>query len=157
MPRWKVPPPTVHRRISKRSYVRSRRPVSLEVLAHVPADFFHCGHCECLFGVAGIGKSVHSEIQTSYPQDVLEEAKRLMEWLWTLSERYGECLRIRVVDLHSIEGFFNSLRYGLRRDPAFIVDGEATQTGWEPDALDQLLERRCARRTIRDGVGHGST
>jgi hypothetical protein len=125
-------------------------PVLLEVLARVPTDFFHCGHCERLFDVAGIGESMHREVRTSYPPEMLDEAKRLSRWLSALSKRYGAGLQIRVVDVHSMEGFFKSLRHWLRRYPAFIVDREVTHVGWEQADLDQLLEARVTRRTVCD-------
>jgi hypothetical protein len=121
------------------------QPVLLEVLAYVPGDFFHCSHCERLFDVAGIGASVHREIHTSYPPAMLEEARRLATWLQDLSARYGERLRIRVVDAQSLEGFFKSLRYWVRRYPAFIIDRRTKYAGWEHAALDRLLEEHMAQ------------
>lgn len=124
---------------------RTENPILLEVLARVPTDFFHCGHCERLFDVAGIGESLHSEIRASYPPEMLQEAERLRERLSALSQRYGARLEIRVVDVHSVEGFLKSLRYRLRRYPAFIVDHQTTCAGWEQEELDRLLEARVAR------------
>jgi hypothetical protein len=116
-----------------------RQPALLEVLAHIPTDFFHCLHCEQFFDAAGIGASVHREIQTAYPPVMLEEAGRLAAWLQDLSARYGEQLHIRVVDPQSLEGFFKSLRYWVRRYPTFIINHRTKYTGWEPAALERLL------------------
>jgi hypothetical protein len=114
-------------------------PVLLEVLAHIPTDFFHCSHCERFFDAAGIGASVHREIQAAYPPEVLEEAGRLATWLQDLSTRYGEQLRIHIIDPQSPEGLFKSLRYWVRRYPTFIINRRAKYTGWEPAALERLL------------------
>jgi hypothetical protein len=114
-------------------------PVLLEVLAHIPTDFFHCSHCEQIFDVAGIGAAVHREIQAAYPPKVLEEAQRLATWLQDVSAQYGEQLHIRIVDPQSVEGFFKSLRYRVRRYPTFIINRRAKYTGWEPAALERLL------------------
>jgi len=38
------------------------RPVLLEVLVHVPTDFFHCAHCERLFDAADLAAPVHEEM-----------------------------------------------------------------------------------------------
>ena len=122
------------------------QPVLLEVLAYVPTDFFHCLHCERLFDVAGIGVPIHREIQTSYPPEMLEEAERLATWLQDLSVRYRGRLHIRVVDPQSLEGFVKSLRYWVRRYPAFIINRRTKYTGWEPAALERLLEERIVQQ-----------
>jgi hypothetical protein len=116
--------------------------IDLEVLAHMPTDFYHCSHCERLFEAAGIGTAVHREMQAAYPPEILEEAERLATWLRDLSARYGEQLQIRIVDPQSVEGFFKSLCYQVRRYPTFIINRRAKYTGWEPAALERLLERR---------------
>ncbi len=82
---------------------------------------------------------MHREIQTTYPPQMLEEAGRLAAWLQDLSVRYGERLRIRVIDPQSPEGFFKSLRYWARRYPAFIINHHTKYTGWELAALERLL------------------
>jgi hypothetical protein len=117
-------------------------PVLLEVLAHIPTDFFHCLHCERLFAAADIGAPVRREIRSSYPPDMLEEAERLTAWLLELSARYGEQLHIRVVDPQSAEGLFKSLRYWVRRYPAFIIDRRTKYTGWEPITIEHVLADR---------------
>ena len=114
-------------------------PVLLEVLAHVPTDFFHCSHCERFCDAAGIGAPVHREMQAAYPAEVLEEAGRLATWLQDLSTRYGEQLRIHIIDPQSPEGLFKSLRYWVRRYPTFIIDHQTKYTGWDRAALERLL------------------
>lgn len=115
------------------------QPVFLEILAHVPTDFFHCLHCERLFDAAGIGAQVHREIQTAYPPEILEEAERLATWLQDLVARYGERVHIRIVDPQSAEGFFKSLRYWIRRYPAFVVNQREKVTGWDLANVERLL------------------
>ena len=126
------------------------QPVLLEVLAHIPTDFFHCLHCERLFDAAGMGASVHREIQADYPPEILQDAERLGIWLQDLSARYSERLHIRVVDPQSPEGFFKSVRYWVRRYPAFVINRQIKHTGWETAALDRLLEEQMARDASRD-------
>ena len=117
-------------------------PVLLEVLAHVPTDFFHCSHCEQLFEVAGIGAAVHREIRTDYPPEMVQQAGRLATWLQGLSTRYGDHLHIRIVPPQSLEGFLKSLRYRVRRYPAFIINRRKKYAGWELAALEALLADR---------------
>jgi hypothetical protein len=119
--------------------VPTPQPVLLEILAHVPTDFFHCLHCERLFDMAGIGAPVHGEMQADYPSHVVDEAARLATWLQDLSARYGEQLHVRIIDPQSLEGFFKSLRYWVRRYPTFIIDRRTKHIGWELAALEQLL------------------
>lgn len=121
------------------------QPILLEVLAYLPTDFFHCAHCERLFDTAGIGASVHREIQAEYPPEMLEEARRLAAWLQDLAARYGEQLHIRVVDPQSPEGFSKSLRHQVRRYPTFLINHRTKYTGWEPAALDRMLEKHIAQ------------
>jgi len=133
------------------------QPVLLEVLAHIPTDFFHCSHCERLFDVAGIGAPVHQEMRAAYPPEMLEEAAHLAAWLQGLSDRYGEQLRIRVVDPQSLEGFFKSLRYRIGRYPTFVINHHTKYTGWEPAALDRLLKKRIVQSVSCDQNGGART
>jgi hypothetical protein len=80
---------------------------------------------------------------------MLEEAERLAAWLQDLSARWGERLHIRIVDPQSLEGFFTSLRYCVRRYPAFIVNRHK-YVGWEPSALDRALEEQMTPGLPRD-------
>ena len=121
------------------------QPVHVEVLAHIPTDFFHCSHCERLLDAAGVGASAHRENRAAYPPEVLQEAERLATWLQDLSARYGDQVHVRVVDPQSAEGFFKSLRYWVRRYPTFVVNRCIKYTGWEPGVLDRLLEEQVAR------------
>jgi len=131
------------------------QPTLLEILAHVPTDLSHCSHCERLFDVAGIGSSVHREMRGAYPPEILAEARRLATWLQNLSTRYGNRLHIRIVDPQSPEGFLKSLRYGVRRYPAFIINRRAKYVGWEPTALDRLLAQHLSAPTASDTGGTG--
>ena len=126
------------------------RPVLLEVLAHIPTDFFHCLHCERLFDAAGVGASVHQEIQADYPPEILQDAERLGDWLQDLSARYSERLHIRIVDPQSLEGFFKSVRYWVRQYPTFVINRQIKYTGWETAVLDRLLEKQMSWNVSRD-------
>ena len=117
-------------------------PVLLEVLAHIPTNYFHCLHCEQVFGVTDIGTTVRQEIRSTFPSEMLKDAERLATWFGNLMAQYGEQLHIRVVDPQSMEGFFKSLRYWVRQYPTFIINRRTKYTGWEPAALEQLLADR---------------
>jgi hypothetical protein len=120
--------------------------VSVQVIAPVLTNFFHCMHCERLFDQAGIGRQVHREVLEQYPEDAKEEADRLANWLFDLAHRYGHQIHIRVIDPQSPEGLLKSLRYWVRKYPTFIVDGREKVTGWDQGVLDTILQARLAGR-----------
>jgi hypothetical protein len=121
----------------------TRQPVLLEVLAHIPTDFFHCLHCEQLFDVAGIGAEVHRELQANYPAEILEDSGRLAALLQDLSVRHGDQLHIRLIDPQSLEGFLKSICYWIRRYPSFIINRRVKYTGWETDELECIVADGC--------------
>lgn len=120
--------------------------VSVQVIAPVLTNFFHCMHCERLFDQADIGQQVHQEELDQYPEDVKQEAARLANWLFDLTHRYGDRIHIRVVDPQSPEGLFKSVRYWVRKYPTFIVDGREKVTGWDQAALEAVLQAQLAGR-----------
>jgi hypothetical protein len=118
--------------------------VSVQVIAPVLTDFFHCLHCEQLVGQAGIGQQVHQEMLEDYPEDVIQEAARLANWLYDLAHRYGDQIHIRVIDAQSPEGLVKSLRHWVCKYPTFIVDGHDKIIGWDQAGLDAILQARLA-------------
>jgi hypothetical protein len=128
------------------------QPILLRVLAYMPADLYHCAHCERWFDAAGIGEQLHRELRCSSPPEILDQAERLAARLYELSTRYGDRLHIRVVDPQSAEGFFLSLRHWARRYPTFIVCGQKV-VGWDEDALDRLVSQHLAQPPCSLGVG----
>jgi hypothetical protein len=120
------------------------RPVLLEVLAPMPTDFYHCLHCERMFDLAGLGASAHQQMQADYPPQMLEESQRLAAWLQDLSTRYRGRLQIRVLDPQSLQGLSKSLRYGVRRYPAFFINRRQKHVGWERAPLERALEKEIA-------------
>jgi len=120
--------------------------VSVQVIAPVLTDFFHCMHCEQFFDQAGVGRQVHQEELEQYPEDFKEEAVRLGNWLLDLAQRYGDQVHIRVIDPQSPQGLLTSLRYWVRTYPTFIVDGRDRVSGWDAAALDAILQARLAGR-----------
>ena len=120
--------------------------VSVQVIAPVLTNFFHCMHCEQVFDQAGIGWQVHQEELDQYPKDVKQEAARLANWLLDLAHHYGDQIHIRVIDPQSPEGLFKSVHYWVRKYPTFIVDGRQKVIGWDQAALDAILQARLAGR-----------
>jgi hypothetical protein len=118
--------------------------LSVQVIAPVLTNFYHCMHCEQLFSQAKIGQQVHQEELDQYPEEVKQEFERLTDYLFDLAHRYGDQIHIRVIDPLSIEGFFKSLRYRVRKYPTFIVEDKKKITGWDVGALHEALQIQLA-------------
>jgi hypothetical protein len=96
--------------------------------------------------VAGLGQKVHREqLDSGLPDDLAAQFKALSAWARGLPERYGARVTVRLVDAASVEGFFRSLFRGLRRYPAFVVDGR-TYIGNDFSRVDTLIAESLAAR-----------
>lgn len=115
-------------------------PISLQVIAPVITNFYHCMHCEQIFNQAGIGQQVHQEEIDGYPEDIKGDSTRLADWLFEIAHQYGDQIQIQVIDPQSVEGFIKSLRFWIRRYPTFIVNGREKLTGWDKATLDAMLQ-----------------
>ena len=118
-------------------------PLSIEVIAPVLTEFYHCLHCETVFEQADLGRRVHGEQVNDYPEELKEDFLRLSNWLVELAHRYGDA----VIDSHSFEGFLYSVRYWVRRHPAFIINGRKEHAGWDKAALDRLLQAHISGKS----------
>lgn len=123
-------------------------PISIQVIAPIITNFFHCMHCEHIFSQAEIDQQVHAEELDQYPEYVKQEVAHLADWLSDLVHRYGNLIHIRVIDSQSPEGFLKSLRYWVRKYPTFIVDGREKVTGWDKATLDAVLKTRLSIRKV---------
>lgn len=121
--------------------------INLRVIAPVPAEFFHCLHCEQFFMRAGIGQQVRRSQLEEYPENFIRDTARLAEWIDDLIQRYRNHLRIQVYDPQSLQGFFLSLRYRVRTYPTFIVAGRKAYAGWNRNRLDILLQESLSEQS----------
>ncbi len=115
---------------------------TLEVVALVPTDFYHCAHCEVAFEAAGIGGPVHTQQINEYPDDDKAAYARLSDWLRATAGGYAGRLRVRLIDAHTVEGFWLTLRHRARTYPIYILDGERVAVGGDPERLDRVLQDR---------------
>ncbi|MDE3074390.1 MAG: hypothetical protein KGJ86_03090 [Chloroflexota bacterium] len=112
----------------------------VEILAYAPTEFYHCRHCEMVWGHVGLGQRLHREQQASQlPPDLLDEYTAISDWALDAFARYGERLSVKVVDAVSLEGVFKSLRYGSRHFPVFVVNGKRRTVGFDRRELDKAL------------------
>jgi hypothetical protein len=120
-------------------------PVKLEVLAYAPTLFLNCRGCEAALGEAGLSRSVREEqLRTGLPADVQREYDAVSGWVRRVLARHGERVAVDLVDVASVRGFWKSLRHGIRRYPAVIVDGRESFAGTDLAAAEGAVERRVS-------------
>lgn len=110
----------------------------LEIITPIPTAMQLCGPCQQAMR-ASMGEQAQQEMAQEYPAEFLEEFSQLMSWIDQVATRFGENLQIRVVDPQSLEGVWKSLRYGVRRYPAFVVHGQRRIVVWDAAAAEQAL------------------
>ena len=120
------------------------KPLVVEVIAYAPTQFFHCQHCEFVFEAAdvkGVQKFHADTVQDSMPPEMLKEYQNLSDWVLDAVERYGGRVVFKVIDAASAEGLLKSVRYGVRKYPAVVINGKEKQIGSDFKAADALISR----------------
>ncbi len=128
------------------------RPVTVQVIAYAPTVFRHCQHCELAFANIGVGQRIQQEeAATALPAELLQEFQQVSDWVHALLMRHGDRVKVSVVDAASLEGVWKSLRHGVRRYPAVVVDGQKKLVGTDFAPADRLIDERLGAR--REGRG----
>jgi hypothetical protein len=118
--------------------------LELEILAYAPTVFFFCRTCEAALREGGVSRRVRAEqLRGGLPPELAQEYGRLSEWVRELAARHEGQIAIDVIDVASVRGFWKSLRHGIRRYPAVIVEGQ-TFVGPELSAAAAAVDRRLA-------------
>ncbi len=105
-------------------------PLWVEVIAYAPTAFYHCTHCEVAFREMGVTNHFHQEqINSSLPEDLAQDYQALSDWVRELFRLHCDRVVVKVIDAASVEGFWKTLRYRVRRYPAVIVDHRARFVG----------------------------
>jgi hypothetical protein len=118
------------------------RPVRVQVITYAPTIFYHCAHCELTFREMGIGEHIRrEEAAQALPDDLRASYAEVSAWLHDLAHRFGDRVRVRLVDVASIEGFFKSVVHRTRRYPAVVVDGPDRYVGTDLDQARRVIER----------------
>ncbi len=122
----------------------------VEVIAYAPVAFFHCRHCELAWEPTGVGKHFRQEqLASSLPEDLKAEYQELSDWVREMAAAYGDKIVFRVIDAASIEGWWKSLRYRLRKYPAVIVDSQEKIVGRGfQQATAVIRQRMGVARTV---------
>jgi hypothetical protein len=113
--------------------------VNIEIIAPLISGVKHCQHCQDFLDDAGISQRIQEEELKSYPEEMWRDYARLSQIVRDLSQRYGNQLRITLIDPHSPMGLWKSVRHWIRGYPTFIVNGHAKYAGWDLGSLEALL------------------
>ncbi len=123
----------------------ARKPIDIAVLAYAPVAFFHCQHCEVIWRESPArARDRREQLETSLPADLLAQYQAVSDWVRRTLAAHGDRVRFRIVDAASIEGWFMSVRHGVRRYPAVLVDGKLTVVGAPFERATALIEQRLA-------------
>lgn len=120
-------------------------PLMVEVIAYAPTQFFHCQHCEFVFeaaGAKGVQKFHDEAEQSSIPSEMMKEYHDLSDWIMNSVERYGGRVVFKVIDATSIEGLIKSVRYGVRKYPAVIINGKEKKIGGDFRQAEAMIDQR---------------
>lgn len=119
----------------------------VEILAYAPTEFYHCQHCEIVWGHLGLGQRLHAEERkNALPADLQAEYAAISDWALRAFDRYGNRLTVKVIDAASIEGLYKAVRHRARRFPSFIIDGHDRIVGFDRERLDTMLADRLEGR-----------
>ena len=119
-----------------------RKPLKIEVIAYAPTAFYHCQHCEVAFQEVGFGQRVHQEqVAHALPDDLAQDYQVISDWVRAITERYSDQVVVQVIDAASLEGFWKSLRYRVRRYPAVIIEGQAKHVGANLTNASRLIQQ----------------
>ncbi len=121
-------------------------PLKVEIIAYAPTAFYHCQHCELVWDQTGFSQGVRQEqINNGLPQDLLREYAAVSDWVRQVFARHCDRVVVQVIDAASVEGVWKSLRYGVHRYPAIIVDGHDKSVGMDFAPADASIARRLVR------------
>ncbi len=129
-----------HRRSSEGSRMR---PVRVELITYAPAAFFHCQHCELTFDRVGVGEQLRrDQARSALPDDLLQDYQALSDCVHDLLARHGGDLQVRVIDAASVEGVWKSVRHGVYRYSAIVIEGGERRAGIDVETLRSAVERQ---------------
>ncbi len=134
--------------MSQGRVMETQEPLTVELFAYAPVAFFHCQHCELVWQHAGLSRGCRREqLASSLPDDLQEEYRQISDWVREMMAAYGDRITFRVIDAASIEGWFKSVRYGIHKFPAVVVDHKEKIAGLDFERAAATIRQRMARRS----------
>ena len=119
------------------------KPLLVEIVAYAPTAFYHCTHCEVVWQETGFSKGLHEEqVRSALPPDLLQDYQAVSDWVRRLFRVHCDRVIVKVVDAASLEGFWKTVRHGLRRYPAVIVEGRVKFNGADFAAAEAEIARQ---------------
>jgi len=122
------------------------KPVQIDVFYPVPGGWGMCTTCEMMMAQANLGQAPQERGLDEYPPEWKEEFRRLSTTIFTLADHFQEQVQIRVWDPRSLQGLLRSIRHGVRRYPAFIINGHDKILGWDTNQLEQHIQSAVESR-----------
>jgi hypothetical protein len=122
-------------------------PLLVEIIAYAPTAYYHCTHCEVAWREMGVDNRIHEEqTQSSLPADLVMDYQRISDWVREIFRRHCDQVVVKIIDVASVEGFFKSLRYGVHRYPAVIIEGKSHFAGSSLEEASQAIARRLEEK-----------
>ena len=107
-----------------------KEPLLVEIIAYAPTAYYQCTHCEVAWREMGATNRVHEEqMESSLPKDLIKEYQAISDWVQEIFHVHCDRVMVKVIDAASLEGFYKSIKYNVRRYPAVIVDKKTRFTG----------------------------
>ena len=107
-----------------------KEPLLVEIIAYAPTAYYQCTHCEVAWREMGATNRVHEEqMESSLPKDLIKEYQAISDWVQEIFRVHCDRVMVKVIDAASLEGFYKSIKYNVRRYPAVIVDKKTRFTG----------------------------
>jgi hypothetical protein len=118
--------------------------VPVDLLAILPEGLGLCTTCEAFLSQAGLDGNRPDRAMESLPQEWRAEYTRLSDLVLEVSNRFGDGIRIRIIDPRSLQGMGITIRHRVKRYPAFIIAGRKTIYGISRSALEEALSEAGA-------------
>ncbi|MEM1951859.1 MAG: hypothetical protein QXG52_09135 [Candidatus Caldarchaeum sp.] len=132
-----------------------KKPVKVELYEIYPMTLGHCPHYNLLSAEMYAMGAEFCELSTQateYPDDIIANHRKAAEIVKFLRNNFvGKNMNVEVemVNLISPVGFFRSIRHGILRRPAIVVDGKKVCDGkieWEKlrSAVEQAWLKKAS-------------
>ncbi|MBM3128610.1 MAG: hypothetical protein FJ009_08295 [Chloroflexi bacterium] len=123
------------------------QPLTIEIIAYAPTQYFHCQHCELFWDqtqTGGVKKFHNDALETSMPPEMMQDYRTLSDWIIKTVKQHNGRVTFRVIDAASLEGVWKSLRYGVRKYPAFVIAGKEKLTGNDFAQVETRINQRLS-------------
>jgi hypothetical protein len=95
----------------------------------------------------GMNNRIHEEqTQSSLPADLEQDYQRVSDWVRQIFRLHCDQVVVKIIDAASVEGFFKTLRYGVRHYPTVIVDSKSRFSGSALEEASQAIARRLEEK-----------